>query len=90
MPQKSTTGIAITQSKRGRRCVEEFKREAAVLASTPGVKQGELFEASGRTYGSPRLMVALRRTGARYGHRRVARFIRRAGLRARLLISKAR
>ena len=48
-----------------------------------GVKMGALFEASGRTYGSPRLTVALRRAGERCGRRRVARLMRRAGLRAR-------
>ncbi len=42
-----------------------------------------LFEASGRTYGSPRLTVALRRTGERCGRHRVARLMRRSGLRAR-------
>ncbi len=48
-----------------------------------GEKMGELFEASGRTYGSPRLTVALRRAGERCSRRRVARLMRRAGLRAR-------
>jgi putative transposase len=43
----------------------------------------ELFEASGCTYGSPRLTVALRRAGERCGRLRVARLMRRAGLRAR-------
>ena len=46
-------------------------------------KARELFEASGRIYGSPRLTVALRRTGERCGRRRVAALMRRAGLRAR-------
>ena len=46
-------------------------------------KARELFEASGRTYGSPRLSVALRRTDETCGRRRVAGLMRRAGLRAR-------
>ena len=45
-------------------------------------KARELFEASGRTYGSPRLAVALRRAGEPCGRHRVARLMRRAGLRA--------
>ena len=48
-----------------------------------GGKARELFEASGCTYGSPRLAVALRRAGARCGRHRVARLRRKAGLRAR-------
>ncbi len=48
-----------------------------------GEKARELFEASGRTYGSPRLTVALRRAGESCGRRRVAGLMRRAGLRAR-------
>ena len=48
-----------------------------------GAKARELFEASGRTYGSPRLAVALRRAGQPCGRHRVARLMRRAGLRAR-------
>lgn len=48
-----------------------------------GIKARELFEASGRTYGSPRLTVALRRAGERCGRHRVAKLMRRAGLRAR-------
>ena len=48
-----------------------------------GAKARELFEASGRTYGSPRLTVALRRAGETCGRRRVAGLMRRAGLRAR-------
>ena len=46
-------------------------------------KARELFEASGRTYGSPRLVVALRRAGESCGRHRVARLMARAGLRAR-------
>ena len=46
-------------------------------------KARELSEASGRTDGSPRLTVALRRAGERCGRRRVAGLRRRAGLRAR-------
>ena len=48
-----------------------------------GAKARELFEASGRTYGSPRLTVALRRAGEQCGRHRVARLMARAGLRAR-------
>ena len=48
-----------------------------------GAKARELFEASGRTYGSPRLTVALRRAGESCGRHRVARLMRKAGLRAR-------
>ncbi len=48
-----------------------------------GGKARELFEASGRTCGSPRLTMALRRAGERCGRHRVARLMRRAGLRAR-------
>ena len=47
-----------------------------------GEKARELFEASGRTYGSPRLAVALRRAGQPCGRHRVARLMRRTGLRA--------
>ena len=43
----------------------------------------ELFAATGGTYGSPRLTVALRRAGERCGRHRVARLMCRAGLRAR-------
>ena len=46
-------------------------------------KARELFEASGRTYGSPRLAAALRREGEPCGRHRVARLMRQAGLRAR-------
>ena len=48
-----------------------------------GAKARELFEASGRTYGSPRLAVALRRVGEPCGRHRVARLMRKTGLRAR-------
>ena len=48
-----------------------------------GEKARERFEASGRTYGSPRLVVALRRVGEPCGRHRVARLRRRAGRRAR-------
>jgi transposase InsO family protein len=42
-----------------------------------------LFEASRRTYGSPRLTHALRQSGRRCGKNRVARLMRARGLRAR-------
>jgi len=42
-----------------------------------------LFEQSRRTYGSPRITVALRRRGHRCGKNRVARLMRQNGLRAR-------
>ena len=48
-----------------------------------GTKMRALFEASGRTYGSPRLTVALRRAGERCGRHRVARLMRKTGLRAK-------
>ena len=48
-----------------------------------GEQRGARLEASGRTDGSPRLTVALRRAGQRGGRRRVARLMRRAGLRAK-------
>ncbi len=48
-----------------------------------GEKARSLFEASGRTYGSPRLTVALRRAGEPCGRHRVARLMRKTGLRAR-------
>ena len=58
-------------------------RPRAVANARLGVKARELFEASGRTYGSPRLTVALRRAGEPCGRHRVARLMLRAGLRAR-------
>ena len=47
-----------------------------------GEKAREFFEASGRTYGSPRLAVALRRAGEPCGRHRMARLMARRGLRA--------
>ena len=58
-------------------------RPRAVANARLGTKARALFEASGRTYGSPRLAVALRRAGEPCGRHRVARLMRRAGLRAR-------
>ena len=46
-------------------------------------KARELFEASGRTDGSPRLAVALRRVGEQCGRHRAARLMRKTGLRAK-------
>ena len=46
-------------------------------------KARELFGASGRTCGSPRLVVALRRAGEPCGRHRLAWLMRKAGLRAR-------
>ena len=40
-----------------------------------GMKIAVLFEQSHRTYGSPRLVMALRRAGERCGRRRVARLM---------------
>jgi transposase InsO family protein len=48
---------------------------------TPLIRQE--FEASRKSYGSPRLQVALRRQGHHCGKNRVARLMRQAGLRAR-------
>ena len=48
-----------------------------------GGRAREVFEASGRTYGSPRVAVVLRRAGETCGRHRVARLLARAGLRAR-------
>ncbi len=42
-----------------------------------------IFVASRRTYGSPRIMHALRKTGRRCGKNRIARLMRSGGLRAR-------
>jgi transposase InsO family protein len=42
-----------------------------------------IFVASRRTYGSPRIMHALRRSGCRCGKNRIARLMRSRGLRAR-------
>ncbi len=58
-------------------------RPRALANARLSAKARELFEASGRTYGSPRLTVALRRAGEPCGRHRVARLMRRAGLRAR-------
>ena len=62
---------------------KKTERPRARASARLGVKMRELFEASGRTYGSPRLTVALRRAGERCGRRRVARLMRCAGLRAK-------
>jgi putative transposase len=43
----------------------------------------EAFEASRRTYGSPRLRQVLRRKGLHHGKNRIARLMREAGLRVR-------
>ena len=40
--KESTTEMATTQSKDGRRFDEEFKREVAALASKPGAKQEQV------------------------------------------------
>ncbi len=62
---------------------QKATRPRAVANARLGAKAHELFEASGHTYGSPRLTVALRRAGQPCGRHRVARLMRRAGLRAR-------
>ena len=58
-------------------------RPRATANTRLGARARALFEASGRTSGSPRLTVALRRAGAPCGRHRVARLMRRAGRRAR-------
>ena len=62
---------------------KQAQRPRAVANARLGAKARELFEASGRTYGSPRLTVALRRAGEPCGRHRVARLMRRTGLRTR-------
>ena len=62
---------------------KKAQRPRARANASLGTKAHEIFEASGRTYGSPRLTVALRRAGESCGRHRVARLMRRAGLRAR-------
>ena len=62
---------------------KKAQRPRARANARLGAKARELFETSGRTYGSPRLTVALRRAGERCGRHRVARLMARAGLRAR-------
>ncbi len=62
---------------------KKAERPRARANASLGTKARELFEASGRTYGSPRLTVALRRSGEPCGRHRVARLMRGAGLRAR-------
>ena len=68
-----------TPSREKRRSDPRAKEPTCVWAR----KAREIFEASGRTYGSPRLTVALRRAGESCGRHRVARLMRKAGLRAR-------
>lgn len=63
----------------GRRAEGARAQEDARL----GAKVAVLFEQSHRTYGSPRLVMALRRAGERCGRRRVARLMRGRGLRAK-------
>ncbi|HMJ91259.1 MAG TPA: IS3 family transposase [Candidatus Acidoferrum sp.] len=46
-------------------------------------KIGPIFQQSRRTYGSPRIQIALGRAGERCGKNRVARLMRQQGLRAR-------
>ena len=62
-----------------RACERPRARQNARIAE----QMSGLFEASGHTYGSPRLTVALRRAGVRCGRHRVARLMRGRGLRAR-------
>jgi transposase InsO family protein len=59
----------------------ERPRRQQDQALTPLVCQA--FEAGRKSYGSPRLQVALRRQGQHCGKNRVARLMRQAGLRAR-------
>lgn len=62
---------------------KKMQRPRAREDTRLGVKIATLFEQSQRTYGSPRLVMALRRTGERCGRRRVTRLMRGRGLRAR-------
>ena len=62
---------------------QRAQRPRAVENACIAEKMSELFEASRRTYGSPRLTVALRRAGLRCGRHRVARLMRGRGLRAK-------
>lgn len=57
-------------------------RPRAVENARLGAKIAESFEASRRTYGSPRITVVLRRAGERCGRHRVARLMRVHRLRA--------
>ena len=62
---------------------KKTERPRALENEQIGARLVELFEASRRTYGSPRLTVALRRAGVWCGRHRVARLMRGRGLRAR-------
>ena len=73
-------GVARSAYYAAQRKAERPRAREDVRLST---KARELFEASGRTYGSPRLTVALRRAGEPCGRHRVARLMRHVGLHAR-------
>jgi len=68
----STAGYYAHQLK-GQR---QRRRQDAVLAD----QISTAFAASRRTYGSPRIMHALRHAGARHGKNRIARLMRQHGL----------
>ena len=61
---------------------KKAERPRARDNARPGAKIKESFEASRRTYGSPRLAVVLRRAGETCGRHRVARLMRVHRLRA--------
>ncbi len=61
---------------------KKARRPRAVENVRLGARIKEAFEASRRTYGSPRITVVLRRAGERCGRHRVARLMRAHRLRA--------
>jgi len=71
----SKSGFFAHQRKEGRARAQQDKQLANAIEP--------IFVASRRTYGSPRIMHALRRSGWRCGKNRIARLMRSRGLRAR-------
>ena len=71
----SKSGFFAHQRKEGRPRAQQDKQLANAIEP--------IFVASRRTYGSPRIMHALRRSGWRCGKNRIARLMRSRGLRAR-------
>ena len=61
----------------------ESKRKAEDKALTKLIE--EIHEDSNGEYGSPKIHQELRRRGTRYGHNRVARLMRKDGLRAKII-----